>query len=694
MRSEPAGQQVDHPTAPPTPRRIRLGSSGLIVDEHEEPLLSGAMHYWRLDPASWDPILDRMKALGFRMVETYLPWSVHWERDHYELGQSDPRRDVAGFLRRVQSKGMKAIVRPGPHINSELTDFGFPPHILTNPAMQARTGHGTVAWFPGFPRPFPIPSYASDAFFEAVQGWFDAILPVVKDALHPAGPVVAVQVDNELSQFFRTSLYDLDYHPDALRDFRRFLEARYGSLEALNRAWRSTWTRFDAIEAPRRFVAQEPVARHLDWGRFQTEMLLSAFTRIQEGLRRHLPADLLYFTNLPLPAMTFPFDLGRIEAQLDQVGLDFYFTRQELTKVQEGARILHGQTRLPCSPEFGSGGFLTWTPTTPDDNIQATLTAVMYGVRAFNFYMLVERERWYGSPIRPDGTVREPLGHFYTRLNALFRQHQLWQPRRQVQVAVLRSQALDRLMHAAFLLNPASTLVVRGLKRKFSVFCREDGPCQVLSPYEDWLLDAQDQLQRRSLDFDLGEVEQNPDLLRRYDLLLTPTFHRWDRLAWTRLRAQLEAGALALTGPELPSVSLEDGLPLPHDGLSLETSESGLQRYRLGAGTLVVAEQLEHGLQDCLERCALTTTGVTCLEATSTGKARAIHAVRMPARGPLPALVWILNSGPEPALVRIEHAPHLVDLFSDAHLQGDPAIGTSLLMEGHTVRAFQIASAH
>lgn len=668
--------------------RIRLGSSGLIVDAHEEPLLSGAMHYWRLDPQSWGPILDQMKGLGFLLVETYLPWSVHWDKDHFELGKADPQRDIAAFLRLIHQKGMKAIVRPGPHINSELTDFGFPPHILANPDMQARTGHGTVAWFPGFPRPFPIPSYASDAFFEAVQGWFDACLPVIRELIHPAGPVVAVQVDNELSQFFRTSVYDLDYHPHALRDFRTFLEARYTHIDALNAAWKSTWTRFDAIEPPRRFVPKEPLPRHLDWGRFQTEMLLNAFKRIQAGLLKHLPTDLVYFTNLPLPAMHFPFDLGRIEGLMDQVGLDFYFTRRELPKVQEGARILHGQTRLPCSPEFGSGGFLTWTPTSPDDNIQATLTATMYGVRAFNFYMLVERERWYGSPIRPDGSLRQPLAGFYARLNAVFRMHRLWTQRRQVEVSVLRSQAIDRLMHAAFLLNPVSTLVVQGMKRAFSLFCREDGACQLLAPYEAWLHEAQEALHCQELDFDLGEVEQNPELLKRYALLLSPGFRSWDTQAWQRLRTQVEAGRTALIGPELPEVSLETGAPLDHSGLILHAQGAGFSHYQLGDGHLIVASKLDAGLEHCLHRQRLERVGVRSLDPQTRG----IHAVRMPGQPGLPPLVWVLNANATPTLVRIDHAAHLEDLFSGEHLSGEPATGTTFTLEGHTVRAFALPS--
>ena len=67
---------------------------------------------------------------------------------------------------------MYLLVPPGPLINAELTDFGFPEWILLDPAIQARTAVGSLhldaAW--GFhpPRPYPVPSYASPAFYEAV----------------------------------------------------------------------------------------------------------------------------------------------------------------------------------------------------------------------------------------------------------------------------------------------------------------------------------------------------------------------------------------------------------------------------------------------------------------------------------------------------------------------------------------------
>ena len=36
-------------------------------------ILSGAIHYFRIDPADWYHSLYNLKALGFNTVETYVP---------------------------------------------------------------------------------------------------------------------------------------------------------------------------------------------------------------------------------------------------------------------------------------------------------------------------------------------------------------------------------------------------------------------------------------------------------------------------------------------------------------------------------------------------------------------------------------------------------------------------------------------
>ena len=61
---------------------------------------------------------------------------------------------------------MHVIVRPGPHINAELTYFGLPERVVWDRECQARTPRDNPVILPIVPVAFPVPSYASDAFLD------------------------------------------------------------------------------------------------------------------------------------------------------------------------------------------------------------------------------------------------------------------------------------------------------------------------------------------------------------------------------------------------------------------------------------------------------------------------------------------------------------------------------------------------
>ncbi len=127
--------------------RPRLHGAALRLGEREVPLRSGAMHYWRLAKEHWRDALRQVKALGLPMVETYVPWGVHEVelRDGlpvFDFGDRDPRRDLAGFLDLAAEEDLLVFVRPGPHINAELTGFGLPARVLDDPEVQARSPRG------------------------------------------------------------------------------------------------------------------------------------------------------------------------------------------------------------------------------------------------------------------------------------------------------------------------------------------------------------------------------------------------------------------------------------------------------------------------------------------------------------------------------------------------------------------------
>src|SRR5262245_16497032 len=110
-----------HHTAP----RVALVRGGIVVSERTIPLLAGSVRYSRMPPESSLAGLEALLSLGLKLVDTYIPWGVHEQLPgQFDFGERDPRLDVVKFLRLAEELGLYAIVRPGPHINAELTHFG------------------------------------------------------------------------------------------------------------------------------------------------------------------------------------------------------------------------------------------------------------------------------------------------------------------------------------------------------------------------------------------------------------------------------------------------------------------------------------------------------------------------------------------------------------------------------------------
>lgn len=194
----------------PVRPRIELCREGIRLHPREGepetlPLRAGAVHYFRLEPSAWRPALQSLVSMGFRFVETYIPWQVHESG-----GEGEPpryhwegRNDVRAFLREAQALGLHAIVRPGPHINAELTDFGLPERIVWSPDCQARSPRGNPVLLPVAPRAFPVPSYASEAFLREAETWLAEVAAQLEPLVWPEGPIVLAQIDNEGAMYFR-----------------------------------------------------------------------------------------------------------------------------------------------------------------------------------------------------------------------------------------------------------------------------------------------------------------------------------------------------------------------------------------------------------------------------------------------------------------------------------------------------------
>ena len=158
-------------------------------------IISGAVHYFRNMPDTWEDILKKLKALGCNCVETYCAWNMHEK----QKGQYDFSRnlDIASFIKLAQREGLMVIVRPGPYICAEWEFGGLPWWIQTNENMEIRCMNKEyIACF--------------DKYLEKL---FEQIRPLL---CTNGGPIIMLQCENEYGYYGDDKEY-LNYLAESYR---------------------------------------------------------------------------------------------------------------------------------------------------------------------------------------------------------------------------------------------------------------------------------------------------------------------------------------------------------------------------------------------------------------------------------------------------------------------------------------------
>lgn len=461
---------------------VALTQSGLLLDGETVPLWAAAVHYWRLERSAWRPALEATRAIGFRLVDIYVPWSVHETASgEHDFGLGDSRRDVATFVRSCDELGLKVILRPGPHINAELTGFGIPERVLWDPACQARSPRGNPVVLPAPPLAFPVPSYASEAFLREVEHWFESVGQQLAELVYPRGPIVLVQVDNEGAMYFRDGVFDQDYHPDAVARYRRYLRQSYGTVKALQDAYGDPDATFARSDPPTAFSAHTPreLARHLDWADLQEQLLADSFAHMRAALERSGFTGVPYSHNLPLSEGVTPLDPARLGQVVELLGLDYYHgasapSRREIARrTTELAERARAGNFPPFACELGAGFPPFFPPLTDTDNFFTALCALAYGLRGLNAYMLVERDRWIGAPVTSRGK-RRPNSERWQRLLSALERTRFHELERHAAVHVVVPRSLRRLARVTHAFGPLSAAVFQVLGAGAPEACFED----------------------------------------------------------------------------------------------------------------------------------------------------------------------------------------------------------------------------
>lgn len=173
-------------TAPAAPYTLPELRHDLVV--------SGEVHYFRLDPADWPDRLDQAVATGVTAIATYIPWLVHELPDgSFDLGERYPHLDIAMFLDLAAERGLAVIARPGPFVMAELKNEGIGYSVLReHPEIR-------VPGWDGARRPETLIDYLNPDYLAGARRWYEAIIPIL-GARTPerGGSVIGIQLDNEI----------------------------------------------------------------------------------------------------------------------------------------------------------------------------------------------------------------------------------------------------------------------------------------------------------------------------------------------------------------------------------------------------------------------------------------------------------------------------------------------------------------
>ena len=520
--------------ASPSPKGEGAGFTPATGVDRPLPFYAGAMHYWRVDPKRWAACLRTMHDQGLTIVETYVPWRVHETADGV-LDWSGPK-DLGAFLTAARTAGLSVVLRPGPHVNAELTSFGIPDHVLADPACLARTAHGTPAFMPTPPRAWPIPSYASTAFHRRVHAWYAAVAAVAVPHLAPEGPVVAIGVDNEAQMFFRLGAYDLDYHPDAL-------------------AW---WRDASGIEgAPPRAWDPADAARCVSWVKFKDQYIARALGDFAKALDTVGFAGIARFHNLP-PGHHGLYDLRRIQHAIGgPVGIDAYTPRADFRDLRRRATALVGNAHpVPLALEVGVGFFPWFPPLDPGNDPTRErdhlLSLLATGVRGFNLFMAVERDRYYGAAITKDGAL-ESHARWIKPLLAALAEIDWPRLRRLAPIALVDSKADARFGAATCVADPMTPVLseVLGMGSAGAAELGTDPGAIIARRWQTAIASA---LELAQVPYAIVDDAATEDELAHYRAVIVPTTNRVDRGLWQRIVALAEhKRAIVVLGPTTPT---------------------------------------------------------------------------------------------------------------------------------------------
>jgi len=392
-----------------------------LIGRDEYYPFSAEMHYFRIEKRYWSICFERIKKAGFRIISTYVPWNLHEERPgEFDFrGYSSPSKDLIVFLELSREFGFKIILKPGPWIRAEWTNGGLPKYLFTDESVVARDHSGDLISAkngPGIPDSYQ-PSYMHAKYLGNAKRYLGGLIDVIQNYIFPKGPVIIVQIDDELSFGGNMDPFAADYNGLTITDYYHpFLEEKYKTTDKIPAGYGRKIRQFSSIDPPVSNDVKKPqeLIKQFDWIEFKGYLLNKYVETIREWLES-LGVGCFFSVKVP-----WTNDFG-LPANIDSLIGDKIVMGMQIPDADDYCRLgrsiryLGSKTGFAWTPELFGG---LPTGSSKSDHKKPLAFASRYhrylivgalaaGLKGMNHYMFVGRDHWFGSPLGHDGTVND-----------------------------------------------------------------------------------------------------------------------------------------------------------------------------------------------------------------------------------------------------------------------------------------------
>ena len=449
-----------------------------------EPVTAASRAVWRKD-------LAQIRSLGFNTVRTWVEWTAGEPRDgEYHLEQLDL------MLQLAEESGLKVMVQA--YVDSA------PGFCFDHPGVRL----ATLACLKEVGRH----AAKSPAFF----GWDLWSEPHIINWA-------------EINYIPNASFC---YCPHSIARFRRWLQAKYGTISKLNAAWYRQFPDWKEVEPPR-FDTILSYTDYVDWRVFITQKLAADLASRAQAVKEIVP-DRVTTSHAAGPSAfgSFSGGDGNPDDYLMYKAVDYYGTslypKHSLPPHLSPERIMmtvdlthsaggnRGFYIGELQGGFGVRGDIVSEEVTPLDLVRYLWTAVSRGARGINIYAFYPMNSGYESGgyglINLDGTLTdrskaagEAAKQIAANSDLLLRAHP-----KSAEVAIVVNQLTNLIGGAGHLYNRGA--LSRSLSGYYRMFAERNIP----------------------VDF-LNAVELTPEQLKSYKLVVLP---------YPLLMLSSEAGAL------------------------------------------------------------------------------------------------------------------------------------------------------